>query len=138
MKIRHWLSSLALAGLLGSTMLVQSAEPTTTKGTVSFGTLRALPAEAARTQAQDWLKSIGKMDEATQQAFEAIWKAEEQTVFDRCVETIQLGSPEAAKLLAEARNPEAPAPQAVPALLQDNKLNAFFRANLITVFFAHR
>src|SRR5439155_8344382 len=43
------------------------------------------------------------------------------------------GSPEAAKLLAEARNADSPAPVAVPALLKNSK-NAFFRANLALAY----
>ena len=48
--------------------------------------------------------------------------------------TLGLGDPDAAKLLAEARDPAAPAPKEVPAVLRDAKLPAFFRANLALAY----
>jgi len=129
------LSILSLcAVLLGGSWAVQSAEPTTAKELASFGTLRPMDTEVARTRALEWLKSTGKMDEAAQRAFDVIWAQPEQSVFDKTVDTIILGSPDAAQLLAEARDPNAPAPKEVPSLLKDTKLNAFFRANLATAY----
>jgi len=95
----------------------------------SFGTLRSATADEARTQAQSWLKGIGKTDAATQKAFDAIW-AQDRSVLDRVADTIGLGDAAAAKLLAEARDPSAPAPLAVPSILKDAKRGSFFRHNL--------
>jgi hypothetical protein len=96
----------------------------------SFGALRPASADAARAQAQAWLKSVGKTDDASTKAFEAIWAQNERAVLDRVADTLSLGDPEAAKLLASARDAFTPAPQEVPALLKDNKQSAFYRSNL--------
>jgi hypothetical protein len=49
---------------------------------------------------------------------------------DRVAATLGIGDSEAARLLAAARDSGKPAPTTVPALLQDMKRPAFFRANL--------
>src|SRR5947209_3815629 len=87
----------------------------------SFGSLDAVSADAARTQALDWLKSVGKTDAATTAEFDRIWKREDRSVLDRTADTLALGDATAKKLLDEARNPLAHAPTAVPAVLTDNK-----------------
>jgi len=96
---------------------------------LSFGVLRAPAADLVKIQAQEWLKSINKNDDATQQSFKAIW-ASDSTLLDKVTETLVLGSPDAAKLMKEARDPNTPAPKEVPAVLKDAKQNGFFRANL--------
>jgi hypothetical protein len=88
----------------------------------------------ARTRSLEWLKQVGKADEATTKQFEAIWKQGDRTVLDRVADTLALGNAAAAKLLAEARNPQAPAPVEVPALLKDAKAAPFFRANLALAY----
>jgi hypothetical protein len=82
-----------------------AAEPA--RSTPTFGVLRAPSLETARTQAADWLKSAGKFD---------------------------LGNADAKALLAEARDPNAPAPTQVPDLIKDTKLPTFFRANLALAY----
>src|SRR5439155_19858705 len=104
-----------------------------TKEPASFGTLRAPAAEAARVQAQDWLQKAGKNDPATQKAFEAIWTAD-RPLLDRVAETLALGDPDAAKVLAEVRDPGSPAPKELPSLLKDTKFPAFYRANLALAY----
>jgi hypothetical protein len=103
------------------------------KEVASFGTLRATAPDAARSQAEEWLKSVGKTNEATQKAVAALW-AGDRTLLDKVTETICLGSPDAKKLLDEARDPKSPAPTEVPALVKDRKLNPFFRANLALAY----
>jgi hypothetical protein len=103
------------------------------KDTPSFGTLRTASADEARAQALAWLKSAGKTDAAAMKSFDAIWQADRPTL-DKVAATLALGSPAAAKLLAEARDPDAPAPTSVPNLVKDTKLPAFFRANLALAY----
>src|SRR5262245_15704806 len=100
----------------------------------SFGALEPASVEAARTQAAAWLKAAGKTDAASQTRFDAIWKNEGATVLDRVVATFELGDPAVAKLLADARDPGAPAPTKTPELIRDAKGSVFFRANLGLAF----
>jgi len=53
---------------------------------------------------------------------------------DKLGQTFSLGSPDAARLLADAQNPDADAPQDAPALLSDAKQSPFFRANFALVY----
>jgi len=96
----------------------------------TFGTLRTATVDEARTQAANWLKSVGKTDAASLKAFDAVWAQQDRSVLDRVADTFGLGDAEAAKLLAEARDPSHSAPQAVPAILKDTKKPSFFRNNL--------
>jgi len=118
--------------LSGAVVLAQETAKPAAKETATFGALEAMPVETAKVKAAEWLKSVGKTDEASLKAFEAIWSAD-KTVLDKVTETFVLGNPAAAKLLAEARDPSAPAPMDVPALLKDEK-NVFFRANLALAY----
>ncbi len=95
-----------------------------------FGNLQPLRPEVAKTRAIAWLKQIGKFDAASQKQVDAIWRQTDRLVLDRVTETFALGSPEAGRLLAQARDAKAAAPTKVPALLVDPKQPVFFRANL--------
>src|SRR5262249_6714198 len=66
----------------------------------------------------------------TLQKFDAIWKRGDGTVLDRVADTLALGDAQAARLLAEARDPLAPAPTEVPAVLTCSKRAVYFKANL--------
>ena len=110
---------------------VSAADPARPAPTVGFSTLKSATAEAARAKAQAWLKAAGKYDEA---AFGKIWADESRSVLDRTADSLALGSPEAAKILADARKIDAPAPAATPALLKDAKADAFFRTNIALAF----
>src|SRR5436309_1929939 len=68
----------------------------------SFGALATAEPDKAQADAEAWLKSVGKTDAATLQKFQAVWKQSGLTVMDRVTETLKLGDPAAAKLLAEA------------------------------------
>jgi hypothetical protein len=124
---------------LAASLLLVGAGPAAADGdkkakeAVTFGTLRATDSDAARAQAEAWLKEVGKTDAATQKAFADIW-AGDRTVLDKVADTLSLGSPEAKQLLAEVRDPASPAPTEVPALVKDKKLPAFFRANLALAY----
>jgi hypothetical protein len=142
---RSWSLALALAvPLLGAGIgaargddepVTEKSEAKPEKGFVSFGTLKAAGLEAARSQAQDWLKGVGKADPATLKAFESVWDAQSgRAVLERVADTLALGDAQAAKLLRQARDPEAAAPTAVPALFKDAKQPAFFRANLALAY----
>ena len=66
--------------------------------------------------------------------FEAIWKQQDRIILDLVAESLALGNPAAAKLLADARDPETPAPIKVPEILKDAKAPPFFRANLALAY----
>jgi len=78
------------------------------KGESSFGALKSAEAAEAQKQAAAWLKEA-KSDAGTQAKFDAIW-ASDRPVIDKVAATFALGDADAAKLLAEARDPEASAP----------------------------
>jgi hypothetical protein len=93
-----------------------------------------MSAPAAKASCAAWLASVGKTDAATQARFEAIWEAEDRSVLDMVAQTLALGDPAAARLLAEARDGAAPAPTTIPELLKDTKAPVFFRANLALAY----
>jgi hypothetical protein len=98
----------------------------------SFGALKSADPAEVRKQAEAWLTSA-KADAAKMAKFKALWEAD-RPLADRVAATLALGDPQAAKLLAEARDADAPAPTEVPALLKDAKKPAFFRANLALAY----
>jgi len=102
--------------------------------TISFGQLQAPTADAARVQALDWLKGMGKADAAGLKAFEVVWAQADRTLLERVADTLALGDADAAKLLAEARDAAKPAPTTVPAVLKDGKKPAFYRSNLALAY----
>jgi hypothetical protein len=119
-------AALALtAALCGSPLLAADAEK---KAAPSFGVLTPTTPEKAKADAMEWLQSV-KADAAALQAAEAVWTSD-KSVLDKVTATIELGSPDAAKVLAEARDAAAAAPQEAPALLKDEKAGAWLRANL--------
>jgi len=103
------------------------------KEIASFGTLRATAPDLARSQAEEWLKSVGKTDAASQKAFADVWSGD-RTVLDQVADTLALGNADARKLLDDARDPKSAAPTEVPSILKDKKLPAFFRANLALAY----
>jgi hypothetical protein len=121
------LSALALAALLAAGGPGHAID---TKKPLGFGTLDVASAETVKAQAQAWLKANGKTDAATTEKLEEIWKQSERPVLDRLADSFALGSAEAAKLMTEARDQQAPAPTKLPDVLKNDKLPEFFRANL--------
>jgi hypothetical protein len=100
------------------------------KEVASFGALQAPSLEAAREQAAKWYASVGGKD---QKAFDALW-ATDRPILDKVAQTLALGNPDAAKLLKQANDPNAPAPEGVPAILKDPKADTFLRANLALAY----
>jgi tetratricopeptide (TPR) repeat protein len=131
----RWVPTVALAAALlaGGRLPAADGGARPAREVPSFGTLHPAPADAARAQALAWLKSAGKSDADTLKQFETVWQGE-RPVLDKVAATLALGSPDAARLLAEARDPDAPAPTSVPNLVKDTKLPAFFRANLALAY----
>jgi len=122
------ITALALAVLLAAGG--QAMAQPESKKFAGFGVLDAASADTVRAQAQAWLKDAGKTDAATTAQFEAIWKQADRPVLDRLADTLALGNADAAKLLGEARDPLAPAPQTVPEVFKNDKVPLFVRANL--------
>ncbi len=130
MIVRPRFLALALAvPLLGGGLAWADAGKKPAKEVPSFSTLRAASPEEARSQALDWLKGVGKTDATTMKAFEAIW-SQDRSVLDCVAETFALGDAQAAKVLADARDPSGPAPTDFPGVLKDTKKPAFYRHNL--------
>jgi hypothetical protein len=127
--VRKWLTTAVVAaGLgLGSALTAAAAE----KAEYTFGSLTAATPDAAKAQAQAWLKKAGKFDQA---AFDKIWAQEEASVLDRTLASLELGSPEAKAIMDQARNAANEAPKEVPALLKDEKADPYLRANLSVGF----
>jgi len=132
-KFSRWFPTLAAALLLSTGVAQADAKKSSKKEESSFGALKSPTDKEAQAQAQKWLKSAGKADAARLKKFNAIWKTDRTTI-EKVTDTLVLGSPEAAKLLKEARNATADAPIAVPAILKNKKKAAFFRANLTLAY----
>jgi hypothetical protein len=138
MNVRTWPAAAILAlGLAAPTPAAGDPAAAKKPEAYTFGLLKAMHPEAARAECAKWLAASGKADVITSPAFEAIWQGatgDEKGVLDRVVKSVELGSPEAAKVLAEARDPAAAAPKELPALFRDAKLPVFVRANLAVAF----
>jgi len=119
--------------LCGGSLFAADPVKKSPREVASFGTLRTPDADAVKAQAQDWLKSVGKTDEATMKSFAAIWGTD-RAVLDKVADTFALGNADAAKALAEARDPDAAAPTETPDVIKDKKNSEFFRANLALAY----
>jgi hypothetical protein len=126
MRVMHGRLALTAAALLAGAGLTLAADAKPVKELAAFGSLQSVPVETAKAKAAEWLKSTGKGDA---KAFDAIW-ATDKNVLDKVSETIALGDPEAARLLADAREPRSAPPTEVPGLIDDPKKPEFYRANL--------
>jgi len=131
--LRHWFAVLAVAVLLLESRQALVGDETK-REIAAFGALDAPSAEAAQAGALAWLKQAGKADEAALRQFEIIWKQDDRSVLERVADSLALGDAAAAKLLAQANDPLAPAPTAIPEVLQDAKLPVFYRANLALAY----
>jgi hypothetical protein len=125
-NLTRWLSvAVAVLALVGP---VAAAEDRAPAREISFGTLASPDLTTAKVQAEAWLKSVGKYDQAK---FEAIWDAKADTaILDRVTDTLTLGSAEAAKVLAEAKDLTSAPPTEMPALLKPAKKADYLRDNL--------
>jgi hypothetical protein len=111
-----------------------AAETTKKAKDINLGALRTATSVEARELAANWLKSVGKTDEATTKAFNTIWADEDAQVLGKVAQTLSLGSEDAKKILTEANNAKASAPTEVPAIIKDTKVNPFLRANLALAY----
>lgn len=100
--------------------------------TEGFGVITSPSADTVKAKAEAWLKSV-KKDAGTMEKFEAIWKTD-GSVLDRLTLTFCLGDEKAAKLLAEARDVNTPAPTAVPEILTEKNADKFYRSNLAVAY----
>jgi hypothetical protein len=132
---RFWILALAVAfPLAGAGTAAERAGKNLPKDTATFGTLRALSPDAARARSIDWLKGATKGDATLLKQADAIWAQEDRSVLDRVADTLALADPDAAKLLAAARDPVAAAPKTVPALFKAKQKPGFFRGNLALAY----
>jgi len=130
-KIRKLFAATAVAaGLAVSAVPASAAEPAK-KPTFGFSTLKAATPEVAKAKTEAYLKSVNKYDK---DAFEKVWSDEKRTVLDRTADSLALGNSEVSAFLANVRKPEAVAPDAVPAVLLDDKQDVFFRTNVALSF----
>ncbi len=122
------------AGVLSAVLVVGSARAGDTKPEIyTFGSLKAVAADTARSQAQEWLVKVGKTDEATRKQFDAIWNQADQSVLDKIAATLAFDA-EAAKVLKSANDITVSVPKEVPAAIKDRKQPTFYRANLALLF----
>jgi len=129
---RYGTTALLALCLCSAPLLAEPPPKGGSKAQTSFGTLQSPAPEEAKSQAVNWLKAAGKTDAATTKAFDALW-ATDRPLIEKVTETLVLGSPEAGKLLAAARDTSVSAPTEVPALIKDSK-DTFFKANLAVAY----
>jgi hypothetical protein len=130
--IRKLLAAAALStGLVAIDVDTASAADPAKKPAFGFSTLKASTPESAKAKSEAWLKSVGKFDQA---AFDKVWADESRTVLDRTADSLAIGNPEVAAILADVRKIDAVAPAVTPAILKDAKQDAFFRTNVALAF----
>ena len=117
-----WLSLIGLIAWIGPAIAQEK------KG-ANFGALTSPTPAEAKERTLAWLKQRGQDDPATLRQVEQIWK-QDRTVLDRVVDILALGRPEIGPLLAEARDPLAPAPTSIPDIFKCGKTAVFVRANV--------
>ncbi|MGL4553134.1 MAG: hypothetical protein ACRC33_18365 [Gemmataceae bacterium] len=100
------------------------------KDEATFGALKSPDAAEVKKQAEAWLASVGKADAAK---FKAVWDGD-GTLLEKVTATLVMGDADAARLLASARDADAPAPTDVPAALKDAKRPAFYRHALALAY----
>jgi hypothetical protein len=118
-----------LAALLLCGAALSAARAAEAPAAASFLPLQSPDPDAVRLDALAWLKGAGKTDAESRKLFDAVWSGD-RSILDKVVDTLALGDPAAARLLADAADPLAAPPTEVPALLKDAMKPAFFRANL--------
>jgi hypothetical protein len=131
MALRSWrLPALALAGACFSATPLPAADAPKPKEIASFGTLQAPTADAAKAQAAAWYARSGGKDQAK---FDAIWGTD-RPMLEKIADTLALGNADAAKILKEARDANSPAPEGIPGLLKDKKVDNYLRSNLALAY----
>jgi hypothetical protein len=126
-KVLHTALALSLVLVTSGIALAQDKRAT-------FGALESTSPEDAKSKLAAWLKEVGKSDPATLQKLDTIWKDSSRSILDRAADSFALGDATAAKVINEARDASAPAPVVLPAVFKDEKLSAFYRANLGLIY----
>jgi len=129
--ISRWTLALAAAVLGLSMAVAETGKKPARDAASSFGNLKADAAEA-RKQAESWLKAQ-KADAATLAEFKKVWDGD-TPILDKVARTLVLGDPSLGKVLADARDEEAPAPLALPKQLTDKSKPAFYRSALALAY----
>ena len=131
MALRSWqLPALALAGACLCVNPLSAADQPKGKEIASFGSLQGPTEEAAKAQASAWYARSGGKDQIN---FDKIWATDRPTL-EKVGDTLALGNVEAARILKQARDVNGPAPEGVPALIKDRKVDTYLRANLALVY----
>ena len=91
---------------------------------LSFGQLRSMDPLQARARTEELLAAAGSQLAKAQ--VDAIWNNTQQPLADRVTDTLALGIPEVAALMARARGIGS-LPEGLPAWLKDDKQPAFAR-----------
>jgi hypothetical protein len=128
--VKRYLSTIAVALLFygGGEVLADQ------KKAAVFGELETMAAQDVQAQAAAWLRGTGKTDAQTLERFEGIWKQTDRIVLDLVADSLALGDERAGRLLAQARDLNAPPPAQVPDIFKDTKASMFFRANLALAY----
>lgn len=134
MTLRKWIATVAIAASTCTLAIGADSDPKGARvpepSQLTFGTLRAMPADTAKTKVAEWLKATGKMDQAK---FDSIWSMTDKTTMARVLESIYIGSADAKKVIDDARDVTSMAPTEVPAVITNEK-DAFVKANLAAAY----
>lgn len=134
MTLRQWFASAAatagtIVAFAGPASAAEPAKPEA-KSVYTFGTLKAMPTDAAKSKVEAWLKASGKFDQAK---FDAVWAQPGRSVAELTTDAILLGAPEAATALTATKQSDAPAPT-IPEILKDATLDPFVKTNLAAAY----
>jgi len=129
--LSRWFPVLGAALLLASVAAAADTGKKPAGDASSFGSLKADAAEVQKAAAE-WLKGT-KPNAATLAEFTKLWKSDAPTL-DKATQTLVLGNPALSKVLAEAKDVDAPAPTELPKALVDKKTPSFLRNTLALAY----
>jgi hypothetical protein len=130
--ISRWFPAIGAALLLASVAVAaDTGKKPAGDSDSSFGSLKADAAEVQK-KAEAWLKAQ-KANAATLAKCTALWKAD-LPLLEKATQTLVLGDPSLGKLLATAKDADAPAPTELPKVLADKKANPFLRNTLALAY----
>lgn len=134
MTLQKWMATVAIAAC--SMVAASAAEPDAKApapkadlSQLTFGTLRAMPADAAKAKVAEWLKAAGKLDQAK---LDAAFASDKSTI-EKLLAGVALGNPELKKIVDDARDVTIAAPTTVPDVLKNEK-DAFVKTNVAAAF----
>jgi plasmid maintenance system antidote protein VapI len=133
---RKWAAVLALSASAGTGLYAAEPEPADVPAVpkvdlsqLTFGTLRAMPADAVKTKLSTWLKAQDKLDRTK---LDEIF-AKDKSTMEKFVEALGLGSSELQQIILDARDITADAPVEVPAALK-NEADPFIKSNVAAAY----